>query len=122
MLFIEKIAEERIRQAQEKGEFDNLPGVGKPQKLDDDSMVPRELRMAYRILKNAGYVPPEVSLRNDIQQLEQLIALTDDAEEKAKHRNRLQVLMMRLEATSPGRGNLALAGAYQTQLEDKINK
>ena len=57
---LEFIAEQRIAEAIENGDFDNLPGAGKPLELDDDSLVPEELRLAYRILKNAGFVPPEI--------------------------------------------------------------
>jgi len=57
---LESIAERRIGEAVANGELDNLPGAGKPLELDDDPLVPEELRLAYRILKNAGYVPPEI--------------------------------------------------------------
>lgn len=54
------IAERRIAEAIANGDFDDLPGSGKPLELDDDSLLPEELRLAYRILKNAGFVPPEI--------------------------------------------------------------
>jgi hypothetical protein len=57
---LELIAERKIVEALERGELSNLPGEGRPLVLDDDALVPEELRAAYRILKNAGYVPPEV--------------------------------------------------------------
>ena len=60
MLALEWIAERRIAEAVSQGEFDNLPGAGRPLDLDDDALVPEELRAAYRILKNAGIAPPEV--------------------------------------------------------------
>ena len=66
MGIIDEIVEAQIRQAIARGDFDDLPGVGKPLALEDDTLVPEELRMAYRILKNAGYVPEEVRLRRDI--------------------------------------------------------
>jgi len=54
------IAEQRIAEAIANGDLDDLPGSGKPLELDDDSLLPEELRLAYRILKNAGFVPPEI--------------------------------------------------------------
>lgn len=54
------IAEQRIREACERGAFDSLPGAGKPLELEDNSHIPEDLRMAYKLLKNAGYVPEEV--------------------------------------------------------------
>ena len=57
---LEFIAEQRIVEAIAKGELDELPGAGRPLELDDDTLVPEELRVAHRILKNAGVAPPEV--------------------------------------------------------------
>ena len=54
------LAERRIAEAVSRGEFDDLPGAGRPLELDDDVLVPEELRVAHRILKNAGVAPPEV--------------------------------------------------------------
>jgi len=51
------VAEERILDAIYRGDFDNLRGAGKPLELDDDLLVPPELRVANRVLKNAGLVP-----------------------------------------------------------------
>lgn len=63
MSIIDRLAEEKIQTAIEKGEFENLPGRGKPLVLDDDRMVPEHLRTSYRMLKNAGFVPPELEQR-----------------------------------------------------------
>ena len=60
MLALELIAEKKIAEAIERGDFDGLPGRGRPLELNDDSLVPEDLRMAYRILKNAGYVPADL--------------------------------------------------------------
>ena len=57
---LEFIAEQRIAEAIANGELDGLPGAGKALELDDDALVPEELRVAHRILKNAGVAPPEV--------------------------------------------------------------
>ena len=54
------LVEKKLEEAVSRGELANLPGEGRPLALDDDALVPEELRAAYRILKNAGYVPPEV--------------------------------------------------------------
>jgi len=52
------LVEERIRQAQAKGAFDDLPGAGRPLVLDDDPLAPEELRVAWRLLRGAGLVGP----------------------------------------------------------------
>lgn len=82
MRIIEAIAEEKIRQAMERGEFDNLPGAGRPLLLDDDSLVPEDLRVAYKVLRNAGCLPPEIELRKEILTLRDLIRAIEDPEER----------------------------------------
>jgi hypothetical protein len=64
-----ELVEQRIREAMRRGDFERLPGEGRPLDLDDDAMVPEELRVAHRILKNAGYVPPAVQALRDVGQL-----------------------------------------------------
>ena len=68
MRLLDALVEQRIAAAAARGEFDDLPGAGAPQALDDDLLVPEEVRVANRILKNAGFVPPAVeqlrALRN----------------------------------------------------------
>ena len=67
-----RMAEDRIREAMEHGEFDNLPGSGKPLKFDDEH-IPEELRAAYKVLKNNGILPVEMDLKREIASLERLI-------------------------------------------------
>jgi hypothetical protein len=74
------IVEQRIAEALSKGELDALPGAGRPLELDDDALIPEELRLAYRILKNAGCVPAEVEklkLAKGAKKLELLGALVE---------------------------------------------
>ena len=81
---LDKIVEEMIKKAQERGEFDNLPGKGKPLVLEDLSNVPEDLRMAYHILKNAQVLPPEVELQKEISTLQDLLKyVEEDGERKA---------------------------------------
>lgn len=63
------LIERRIDEARRRGAFDDLPGSGRPLEFDDDRLVPEELRVAWRILKNAGFVPPEVEALRDIDAL-----------------------------------------------------
>ena len=60
---MERIAEERIARAAAAGLFDHLPGAGRPLDLGDELLVPAEVRMANRILRNAGCLPPELEAR-----------------------------------------------------------
>jgi hypothetical protein len=102
MLIFELIAERRIAEAVARGELDNLPGAGRPLDLDDDPLVPEDLRLAFRILKNAGFVPSEVQSRGEIRALEDLIAAVGrEGETAADALRKLQLL--RLELAESGR-------------------
>jgi Domain of unknown function (DUF1992) len=68
----DEMAERKIAEAMERGDFQDLPGTGQPLDLTDDALIPEDLRVAYRILKNAGYVPPEVETLNEIAALERI--------------------------------------------------
>ena len=76
------IVEKRIQEALERGDFDNLPGKGKPMPLEDDSMIPEDLRLAYKILKNAGCLPPEIELQKEIRRMEDLLKDIPDEKER----------------------------------------
>lgn len=80
--YFARIAEERIREAQREGTFDNLPGKGKPLVLEDLSTVPEDLRMAYHLLKNAHVLPPEAELRKEIHTLRDLLTYIEDESER----------------------------------------
>ena len=74
----DKIVEERIKNAQRKGDFQDLPGSGQPLNLDDDNFVAEDLRLAYKILKNADFVPPEIEIKKEIAKTEQLLTSLKD--------------------------------------------
>jgi hypothetical protein len=97
--FFQRIAENRILEAIESGLFDNLQGKGKPLKFEDDSYIPPELKMAYKILKNADCLPPELELRKEIVQLQDLVASLPDTAEKLRQMRRLNFLVMKLNMT-----------------------
>ncbi len=78
---IEKFVEEQIRRAMAEGEFDNLPGKGKPVDLSAYFQTPEDLRMGYSMLKNSNFVPAEVELLKEIEALkEQLAACTNEGQ------------------------------------------
>ena len=79
---LDKIVEEMIRKAQERGEFDNLPGKGKPIDLTEYFEMPEEVRLARTMLKNAGMTSPEVALLKEITELRQILAALTNEEKK----------------------------------------
>jgi len=90
------LAEKRIEEALRRGEFDNLPGAGKPLKLEDDSAIPEDLRMAYRLLKSNGFIPPEIEDLKELIKLKDLIGTTSDEEEKSKRAKELNFKLLKV--------------------------
>lgn len=99
MEFFQRIAENRILEAIDSGLFDNLRGKGQPLKFEDDSYIPPDLKMAYKIMKNADCLPPELELRKEIVRLQDLVAALPDEAEKMQQMRRLNFLVMKLGMT-----------------------
>jgi len=95
--FIERLAEQRILEAQRKGEFENLAGKGKPLELADYGTLPEDLRMAYHVLKNANILPPEAELLKDIHIIEDLLKHVEEEGEKNALAKSLQWKVIRLD-------------------------
>ena len=94
----EKIVEERIRRAQARGEFDALSGAGRPLEFEPDGHIAEDLRLAYKILKNAECLPPEVELKKDIEKAEDLLAAMPETVEKYQALKKLNFLILKLNA------------------------
>lgn len=92
-----RIVEERILEAQKAGMFDNLPGRGKPLRLEDQTWVPEDLRMAYHILKNARVLPPEAELLKEIHTIEDLLQYVEDEGERKAMAKSIQWKIIRLD-------------------------
>lgn len=120
MLLIDSLAEEYICAAIRRGEFDDLPGQGQPLDLVDDSSVPEALRVGRRILKNAGCLPSEVSLRGEIHALEALLNLAELASEQQTIRRRLCLLRTRLALQGHDINLLVREPVYRDKLSVKI--
>ncbi len=119
----EGIVEKRIKQAQEKGEFDDLEGNNKPLKFSDAN-VPDELRLAHKILKNSGFTPPEVEIKKKINNTEDLLDNTKyDSDERRKLTKKLNYYLIKLETARAASGaNLSLTTEmYRNQMLNKIS-
>jgi hypothetical protein len=112
VFILELIAEQKIAEAISRGELSNLPGEGRPLDLDDDVLVPEDLRMAYRVLKNSGFVPPSVSLLREVRELEALLEGAADGPARAEAFRKLEVLRLRLEAAGRSSAFLRRGGSY----------
>jgi hypothetical protein len=77
----DKLVEQKIREAQEAGEFDGLEGAGRPINLDAYFDAPEELRAGYAVLRNAGVLPEEAAVLKELKDLStRLEACRDEAE------------------------------------------
>ncbi|WP_092481640.1 DUF1992 domain-containing protein [Desulfoscipio geothermicus] len=112
------IAENKIREAMQKGEFNNLEGKGKPLKPDDLSGVPENLRVPYKILKNAGMLPQELEMEKEIVSLRRLINCCYDKQEKDVLTKKLNEKTLRFNMLMEKRGRSLALNLY----EDKIYK
>ena len=115
-----RIVERRIKEAVEKGEFDNLPGKGKPLVLEDDRHVPEDLRIAYRILKNADCLPPELQEKREIMQMEDLLASIPDDLERYKLIKKINYRIMKLNVSAKRSPLLEEKEHYFQKLIDKL--
>ena len=120
MLWLEDIVEQKIQAALERGEFTNLPGEGRPLEVAADPLVPEDLRVAYRILKNAGFLPPQLEARNEICNLEQLIRGMDPGAERSQALRKLHLLNMQLAASQRGGANLDVEAEYYERLTERL--
>jgi hypothetical protein len=120
MSYFWRIAEERIKEAQRAGAFDNLPGKGKPLELEDLSWVPEELRVSYYILKKAHVLPPEVELLKDVRTLEDLLKYVEDEGERKALARSIQFKMIRLDLLKRRSMRLPSVRDYSRKLVDKL--
>lgn len=122
MDWISRLAEEKIQEAIKRGEFDNLPDAGKPLKLDDDSMVPEDLRASYRMLKNAGVLPEELQLHKEMVNLQELLRACQGDGEREKLSKELSVIRLRYQTLMGQRGwsTSAVFQEYRDKVEDKL--
>lgn len=116
----EKIIESRIKKAQEDGAFDDLPGRGLPLNLDGDPRVPEELRMAHKVLKNAGCLPPEVQLRKEIRTTEELLEGLTDTRQKYRTLKKLNFLILKLNAMRSANAAFDIPQRYFETVTERI--
>ena len=116
----EKLIESRIKKAQDDGAFEDLPGTGQPLNLEDDRHIPEDLRLAHKVLKNAGCMPPEVQLRKDIRTTEDLLANMTDTEQKYRTIKKLNYLVLKLNAMRHTNMSFDIPQRYYTEVVDHI--
>ncbi|WP_312473593.1 DnaJ family domain-containing protein [Neobacillus sp.] len=117
------VSEDRIKKGYKDGEFDNLAGFGKPLQLEDLSGIPEELRMAYKLLKNAGYTQEEGRLRQEMTSIGDLINKCDDSSEKENLQKQFNEKLLRFNQLMSKRGvktNSAMFKNYEQKVQKKL--
>ena len=120
MLLIEKIAERKIQEAVDRGEFDNLPLSGKPLPEERSSGMSSQLRLSFKILKNANVIPEEVQLKKEIHSLRDLLALCDDEGEIDAIHRQLNEKMLRYELLIERRNTKTIPNSYRKKLRNRF--
>ncbi|TMU85238.1 DUF1992 domain-containing protein [Bacillus sp. BHET2] len=119
------VSEHRIKKAYEDGEFKALPGFGKPLNLDDDLGVPEELKMAHRMMKNAGFSTDEMNVKKEMMRIEDLIKVCDNELDKQELQQNLNEKMLKYNAMLSKKRintNSSLFKNYEHKLEGKLLK
>ena len=91
------VAEDKIKRAYEEGDFEHLPGMGKALPKDELSHVPQELRMAYRLLKNADMMSNEAEIKKELLTIEDLLKHCVDEKERSQYMKKLSQKQIELE-------------------------
>lgn len=104
MNWIVSIAEQKIRDAEKSGQFDKLAGKGRPLPEDELAGVPEDLRMSYKLLKNAGALPEELQIRKDLVTLSDLLAACRDKSEAERLKRTLSEKRLRYRLMMNERG------------------
>ncbi len=120
---LHRIAEKKIEKFLEEGRGHDLSHwKNKPLPLEDDmANVPPSLRMAYRILRNAGYVPEEVALQKEIVRLEDMLAHCSDEQEKVRQLKKLNFLRFKLETRMGKKLQVDSDSPYYSRMVDRIS-
>jgi hypothetical protein len=114
------IAEQKIVEAMRERDLNSPKWKNKPLPLEDDRFVPDDLKMAYKILKNSGYLPPEIEERKEVKKLEDLISRTEDEHERLRQMKKLNVLLMKVDARRPFSSNITSQHDYYRKIVEKI--
>ena len=102
MNILEELAERAIQEAQKRGEFEGLSGEGQPLPQESDPFMPETLRMAYKMLKNAGYVPEEIQAQREIRSLIECLEQETDESRKMRQIQKVQLFIAKAKIRHGG--------------------
>ena len=100
MAGVDEIIRQWVQKVEQTGELRSGPGFGKPLNLDDGFLeTPEELRMAHKVLKNAGYVPAEIEMLQQLAQLREQLSATSDARQQRELKVKIAKLQQKVTMT-----------------------
>ena len=117
---LDRVAEKQINEAIQRGEFDNLPGSGEPLNLEDDRQIPDDLRLAYKVLRNADCLPPELELKKEIRTAEELLGSLQDESAKYRQIKKINYLIMKLNTMRKGSVQWEEKQLYYEKMAEKV--
>lgn len=117
---IRRIAEQKISEAVREGRLSVAEWRNRPLPPGNDSLVPEDLRLAYKILKNAGYLPAEIETRKEIEKVEDLLASCEDEYIRVKQLKKLHFLLMKLN-TMKGESSIAEQENYYQKVVERLS-
>jgi len=116
------LAENKIKEAIENGELDDIKGKGKPLHLEDLSRIPEELRAGYILLKNSGVLPEEINLKKEIKKLEDLLEYCYDDKEYRKVEVKLNEKILHYNMLMEKKGKTSAHLEYENKILGKLQK
>lgn len=102
MKILAELAERAIIEAQQRGEFEGLEGQGRPLPDQSDPFMPESLRMAYKVLKNSGYVPEAIQSQREIRSLIECLERETDELRKMRQIQKVQLFLARAKIRHGG--------------------
>ena len=93
----DKLVEQKIREAQEAGEFDGLEGAGRPVNLEAYFNTPEEMRAGYALLKNAGVLPEEAAMLKELNEAAARLEECRDEGERERLRRAVHDLKLKYD-------------------------
>ncbi len=122
MDILRRIAEKKIKKAIEEGKLSPIEHwKNKPLEFERDSFVADDLKIAYKILKNSGYLPPELETRKKIANLQELISATEDEHIRLKQMQKLNVLLRKLDSQRDSGSALQANDDYYKKIVEQIS-
>ncbi|MCR9247345.1 MAG: DUF1992 domain-containing protein [bacterium] len=116
------LVERRIAEAERRGEFEELPGRGRPLALPDLRELAPELRSSYILLKTHGFLPPELEGRKAWLRLEDLLAACADPAERRQLERQARRAQVRYRLLIEQRGGSVAAAEYRDRVIERLTR